>query len=95
MLFEAFAIRVLQASRSVEEARKLPNLNWHQVEAIKARAVGRGLKRREANEIDYLGIDKKQFRSGHRYISSLIDLQESRVLDVVQERTEEACKVRR
>ena len=91
LLFEAFAIRVLEASRSVEEARKLLKLNWHQVEAIKAGAVERGLKRRESGAIDYIGIDEKQFRSGHRYISSLVDLQEGRVLDVVEERTEEAC----
>ncbi len=34
LLFEAFAIRVLTAARSVEEARKLLGLNWHQAEAI-------------------------------------------------------------
>ena len=41
LLFEAFAIRVLTAARSVEEAGKLLGLNWHQVDAIKARAVKR------------------------------------------------------
>ena len=92
LLFEAFAIRVLKAARSVEEARKLLGLNWHQVEAIKARAVARGLARRESSAIPYIGIDEKQFRSGHRYISSLVDLQGGRVLDVVEERTEVACQ---
>ncbi|MGD8570233.1 MAG: ISL3 family transposase [Gammaproteobacteria bacterium] len=92
LLFEAFAVRVLQAARSVEEARKLLKLNWHQVEAIKARAVQRGLARREEKTIPYIGIDEKQFRSGHQYISSLFDLEGGCVLDVVEERTEEACK---
>jgi len=92
LLFEAFAIRVLQAARSVEEARKLLGLNWHQVDAIKARAVERGLARRADSEIPYLGIDEKQFRRGHRYISNLYDLEGGRVLEVVEERTEEACK---
>ena len=92
LMFEAFAIRVLTAARSVEEARKLLGLNWHQVEAIKTRAVERGLKRRTEVAIPYLGIDEKQFRSGHRYISSLVDLEGGRVLDVVEERTEDACK---
>lgn len=91
LLFEAFAIRVLTAARSVEEARKLLELNWHQVEAIKERAVQRGLSRREDARIRYLGIDEKQFRSGHRYISNLFDLDGGRVLDVVEERTEQAC----
>jgi len=92
LLFEAFAIRVLQAARSVEEARKLLNLNWHQVEAIKSRAVERGLQRRQETAINYIGIDEKQFRSGQHYISSLVDLQEGCVLDVVEERSEKACK---
>ncbi len=87
LLFEAFAIRVLTASRSVEEARKLLGLNWHQVETIKGRAVQRGLARRKKNTIRYLGIDEKQFRSGHRYISNLYDLEGGRVLEVVEERT--------
>jgi transposase len=92
LLFEAFAVRVLIAARSVEEARKLLGLNWHQVEAIKKRAVERGLSRRKEEAIPYIGIDEKQFRSGHRYISLLVDLMGSRVLDVVEERTETACK---
>ena len=92
LLFEAFAIRVLTAARSVEEARKLLGLNWHQVEAIKDRAVERGLSRRKEDAVPYIGIDEKQFRSGHRYISSLVDLEGGRVLDVVEERTEAACK---
>jgi transposase len=92
LLFEGFAIRVLQAARSIEEARKLLGLNWHQVNAIKGRAVQRGLARRKDVTIPYIGIDEKQFRSGQCYISSLVDLQEGRVLDVVEERTEKACK---
>ena len=92
LLFEAFTIRVLKAARSVEEARKLLGLNWHQVESIKARAVQRGLSRRKDESVPYIGIDEKQFRSGHRYISSLVDLDGGRVLDVVEERTEKACK---
>jgi transposase len=92
LMFEAFAIRVLTIARSVEAARKLLGMKWHQVEAIKTRAVERGLKRRKAVNIPYVGIDEKQFRSGHRYISLLVDLQGGRVLDVVEERTEVACK---
>lgn len=92
LLFEAFAIRVLTSARSVEEARKLLGLNWHQVEAIKFRAVERGLSRRQEQAIPHIGIDEKQFRSGHRYISSLVDLQGGRVLDVVEDRTEAACR---
>lgn len=92
LLYESFAIQVIQASRSIEEARKLLKLNWHQVEAIKRRAVERGLSRREVQPIDYLGIDEKQFRSGHRYITNLVDLERGRILEVVEERKEASCK---
>ena len=92
LLFEAFAIRVLQAARSVEEARKLLGLNWHQVEAIKQRAVVRGLARREEEPIAYLGVDEKSFRRGHSYITSVVDLEQSRVLEVVEERAEASCR---
>ncbi len=92
LMFEAFAVRVLMAARSVEEARKLLKLNWHQVEAIKTRAVERGLQRRKADPIPNVGIDEKQFRKGHCYISSLVDLDGGRVLDVVEDRTEESAK---
>lgn len=92
LLFEAFALRVLQAARSVEEARKLLKLNWHQVEAIKQRAVARGLSRREEESIAYLGIDEKSFHRGHSYVTSVVDLERSRVLEVIEERTEASCR---
>ena len=85
-------MRVLQATRSIEEARKRLGLNGHQVNAIKARAVQRGWSRREAMTIPYLGIDEKPLRKSHRTISNLVDLQQGRVLDGVENRTEEACK---
>jgi transposase len=92
LLFESFAIQVLQAARSVEEARKLLKLNWHQVDAIKRRAVDRGLSRRSQDLMDYIGLDEKQFRSGHNYITNLVDLKAGRVLDVIENRTEEATE---
>ena len=51
LLFEAFAIRVLQASRSTQAAGDLLGINWHQIQTIMERAVGRGLARREPDEI--------------------------------------------
>ena len=46
LMFKAFAIQVLLASKSVESARKSLRLNWKQVALIKRRAVDRGLARR-------------------------------------------------
>ncbi len=62
LLFEGFAVELLEIARSVEEARKLLGVNWHQLEDIKRKAVARGLKRRSNAAIPYLGIDEKQFK---------------------------------
>jgi transposase len=50
------------------------------------RAVQRGLARREPEEIAWIGMDEKSFRSGHNYISLINDLENSRVLEVVEGR---------
>lgn len=92
LLFEAFAIEVIRASSSIESACELLNLNWATVDTIMKRAVERGLSRREKEEpIDYLGIDEKSFRSGHRYVSLLNDLNGGRVIEVVEGRDEKSA----
>jgi transposase len=88
LMFEAFAVEVLLASSSVEAARKLLGLDWRTVDQIRERAVERGLAKREDEPIRYLGIDEKSFRKGHKYVSVATDLENSRVLEVVDGRTE-------
>jgi len=92
LLFEAFAIEVLQACSSVKAAAELMGLNWHQVNELKRRAVARGLERREVSQVKRMGIDEKSFRKGHRYVTLLTDLDRSRVLDVAEGRDRTACE---
>ena len=92
LMFEAFAVQVLLASRSVEEARKLLNLNWRAVDDIRSRAVERGLILRDEERMDYVGVDEKAFRKGHRYVSIMSDLDNGRVLEVVEGRDETAAQ---
>lgn len=91
LLFEAFVLKIMQIARSVEEVRKLLRLNWHQADDIKRRAVERGLLRRQAKEIPWIGVDEKSFRRGQDYISVLNDLEGGRVLEVVEGRSGEAA----
>lgn len=91
LLFESFAIEVLQACSSVKAAGELMGVGWHQINEIKRRAVARGLERRQAVPIQHLGIDEKSFRKGHNYISLLTDLDRSRVLEVTEGRDQAAC----
>ena len=56
-----------------------------------SRAVERGLERRQMDQLKHLGMDEKSFKRGHSYITLLTDLDQSRVLEVVEERTCEAA----
>lgn len=92
LLFEAFAVEVLQACRSVSDASALLGLSWDALQTIMDRAVERGLARREATPIPHLGLDEKSFGRGHDYITVLTDIDGSRVLDVAPERTQAAAE---
>jgi transposase len=91
LLFERFAVEVLLASASVSQACSLLGIGWDTVQEIMRRAVKRGLERRQLDRLKYLGMDEKSFRRGQSYVTLLTDLEESRVLDVVEERTAEAA----
>lgn len=91
LMFEAFAIQVLQASSSVSKAAELLRLSWDTAQQIMARAVERGLEHREEEPIKYLGIDEKSFGKGQDYISLMVDLDRSRVIEVSKDRTETSC----
>jgi len=86
LMFEAFAIAVLRSASNVEAACELLGIHWSTADAIMKRAVERGLERRGDEPIRRIGIDEKSFRSGHRYVSLLNDLEGGRVIEVVEGR---------
>ena len=90
LMFEGFAVALLQHCSSLQAAAMLLRLDWHTVDEIMKQAVQRGLDRREPEAVAHLGLDEKSFKRGHRYITLLNDLDDGRVLDVVEERTIEA-----
>lgn len=91
LLFERFAVEVLLASGSVSQGCELLGIGWDAAQEIMRRAVERGLEQRQLEGMKYLGMDEKSFKRGQSYITLLTDLEESRVLDVVEERTTEAA----
>ncbi len=93
LMFEAFAVRVLQASSNVEQARQLLGLNWKGLHRIMERAVERGLAKRELDEVEHVGMDEKSFGRGHDYVSLMTDIDGARVLEVSRERDEAAANV--
>ena len=92
VMFEAFAIEVLQASSGVSKAAGLLQLGWDAAHEIMHRAVNRGLKKRDTEEVTRVGIDEKSFGRGQDYVSLMTDLDASRVLEVVPGRDEESVK---
>src|ERR1017187_5894698 len=70
---------------------ELVGIGWETGHEIMKRAVARGLERRQLDQLKYLGLDEKSFKRGHSYITLLTDLEQSRVLEVVADRTTEAA----
>jgi transposase len=87
LMFEAFAITVIQAARSFTQAAEVLRLDWHSIQQIVDRAVARGLARRSTAKVTRVGIDEKSFGRGQDYVSLMTDLDGQRVLEVVEDRT--------
>lgn len=81
--FEAFAVEVIAACRSLTQAADLLRLHWDSVQRLIDRAVERGLARRSTAGLKRVGLDEKSFQRGQRDISLMTDLQGPRVLEVV------------
>ena len=90
--FEAYLINLLEKCRTVKGASLLGRVTQDQIDGVLARAVARGLARRQPETPRHLGLDEKAMRKGHRYITILNDLDAGRVIDVVEERTQEATE---
>jgi len=88
-LFEALAIAWLKAASQKAVAEQL-GLSWDEIHGILDRAVRRGLARRQAEPIPYLGVDEKAFRKGHNYLTIVNDLTGGRVLYVAPDRKQES-----
>ena len=87
MLFERLATDWLRAASQKAVVTHL-GLSWDEIHGIMDQAVERGLARREAEPLKYIGVDEKAFRKGHGYTTIVKDLQRSRVLYVAEERKE-------
>ena len=91
LMFEALAISILQAARSVSSGADVLGVSWKTAHTLMRRGVERGLERRGDEPIDYIGIDEKSFGKGQDYVSLMVDIEGSRVLEVAKDRSEESC----
>jgi transposase len=86
-LMEAFVVKLLQVCPTTKGVCKITRLSWSTVNGIMVSAVNKGLLRRSEEPVPHLGIDEKSIERGHTYASILTDIDRSRVLDLVPERT--------
>ena len=90
-LFEALVIDWLGATESIAAVSSGMRLSWEEVAGIRSRAVARGMKRRGRVELPAcIGVDETSITRGHQYITVVNALSEARVLEVMDERTEES-----
>lgn len=90
--FEKQAIDLLQLARSQSQAAAHLELSWHQVHDVQTAAVERGLTRRSMEDIERIGLDEKSFGRGHHYGTVLSDLDNNRVLEVVEHREQASAQ---
>ncbi len=88
-LFEGLAIEWLKHASQLAVSTQL-KLSWDEIHAIQERAVKRGLKRRKASPIRYLGVDEKAYKTGHSYLTLVNDLEKGQVLFVAEDREEKS-----
>lgn len=84
-LFERLAIDWLRSASQSAVGNQL-GLSWEEIHAIQERAVERGLARRQAEPVKYLGVDEKAFRKGHSYFTLVNDLERGRVRYIAEDR---------
>jgi len=83
-LFEALAIDWLQES-SLSAVARLLHLSWDEVDGIQARAVARGLARRQFEPPKRIGVDETSFQKRHEYVTVVCDLDRGIVLHVADD----------
>ena len=84
-LFEALAIDWLKEA-SIAAVARLLRLTWDEVDGVMARAVRRGLARRQPELPTHIGIDETAFQKRHEYVTVVSDQARGTVVHVADGR---------
>ena len=85
VLFERLAIDMLLIFKKQKRVGEILRISFDQIHRIMKRAVERGLSRRDlSDDIRYIGIDEKSYCRGHSYITVLTDIDNKRVLGLIE-----------
>lgn len=88
-LFEALIIDWLKEASIKAVAERL-RISWNAVDGVMARAVERGLARRECLTPRYISVDETSFQKRHEYVTIVTDQEAGRVLYVADDRKTES-----
>ena len=92
LLFETLAIDVLTHSATTSSACRLLGLSWDEAWGIEKRAVARGMERKQAEPVAFLGVDEKAFRKSHQYVTVVSNTLHGTVEYVADGRTIESLQ---
>jgi len=87
-LFEAQVILWLQET-NIKAVSKMFRMSWTAVSGIMERAVERGMARRKQTPIEQLGVDETSYQKRHEYVTVLVDREEDKVVDILDDRKAE------
>lgn len=90
-MFEGLVIDWLKEASTSAVARML-RMTWDEVDGVMARAVARGLARRQSEPLRSIGIDETSFQKRHEYVTVVYDTERTRVIDVLDGRKQEAVE---
>jgi transposase len=90
--FANHCILVLQATHNQQAAAKLVNISNDRMCGIMHASVERGLQRRDLSHVRKISLDEKSIGKGHHYITVLTDSSSGTVLDVEENRTQDAAE---
>lgn len=90
MLMERWLIDVLTECRNISAACRLTGISWDEGSGVIGRAVERGLHRRGAPTVRYLGVDEKRYRRGRVYVTVVSDIESGAVLEVTEKHDTES-----
>ena len=92
-LFETWIIDWLLATKNQTKTAQMLRCGFNLVNRVIHMASKRGIERRNENTVyQQLSLDEKAFQKGHSYVTVLSDPLSGVIIEVVKDRTKNACK---
>jgi transposase len=90
--FENYVMELCQLS-TIQKVAKLLGLHWATVKEIDKKRLRRKLPReKDLKEIKFLGVDEVSVRKGHRYLTTVVNLETGRIVYVGEGRRVESLE---